>query len=125
MKWLTQIKCENAGSLPQSGKNVLYILVILVWIKRGLRDELRRDDKLRAVMTATKLAFNQLPQKVVSGFFSDVQKNEQRYTELDGVLLNNPVRPLVIDVENFDEDGDSEDEIEVNVVECDDDESME
>jgi transposase len=90
------------------------------WCKRQLRDELSRDDKLKAVMAATKEVFKKLPNEVVRGFFPHVQKTEKRYAHLDGVLLHDPARPLVIDTEHFEEDSDSEDEIDVDVIEnCD------
>ncbi len=87
------------------------------WCKRQLRDELNRDDKLKAVMARTKEVFQKLPDKVVRGFFSHVQKTEKRYARLDGVLLHDPARPLVIHAEDFQEDSDSEDEIDVDVIE--------
>jgi transposase len=85
------------------------------WIKRQLRDELRRDDKLDAVMTATKQAFKRLPHSVIRAFFSHVKKTEKRYTDLDGVVQSDPVRQLV-DAEDFVGDGDSDDEVDVVVI---------
>uniref|UniRef100_A0A914V7T4 Tc1-like transposase DDE domain-containing protein n=1 Tax=Plectus sambesii TaxID=2011161 RepID=A0A914V7T4_9BILA len=87
------------------------------WIKRQLRDELRSDDKLKAVMAATKLAFKNLPQSAIRGFFSHVREAEQRYAALDEILLDNPACELVTDAATFVDDSDSGDDVEVDVME--------
>uniref|UniRef100_A0A914W1M3 Tc1-like transposase DDE domain-containing protein n=1 Tax=Plectus sambesii TaxID=2011161 RepID=A0A914W1M3_9BILA len=87
------------------------------WIKRQLRDELWSDDKLKAVMAATKLAFKSLPQSAIRGFFSHVHEAEKRYAALDELLLDDTVCELVPDAATFVDDSYSEAEVEVDMME--------
>uniref|UniRef100_A0A914VC48 Tc1-like transposase DDE domain-containing protein n=1 Tax=Plectus sambesii TaxID=2011161 RepID=A0A914VC48_9BILA len=87
------------------------------WIKRQLRDELWSDDKLKAVMAATKLAFKSLPQSAIRGIFSHVREAEKRYAALDELLLDDTVCELVPDAATFVDDSYSEAEVEVDVME--------